>query len=152
VSRPGSIVDFAQVFGVELGNLVDRLRDTLGRVTALVDFAMLRSATGVALGPSTALAGSHVTVDLADARLDQARLCVGGTSAGGCTVQIIDTASGRVLVTTALPAGGSAAPVTPGEWAVLPALAGDRVLVARNAGPGSVTLFSLVLQLRTLRG
>ena len=151
MSRPGSVVDFPSE---DPRSIADTLRATLGRMASLVSWLMYFNDAGlnVIAAASTDIAHSKENFDFADAGIDQLRVQVYGTTAGGAGIAVLvyDLTNNRELCRVALsPAAG----LYVGDWTKIPAKGGDATLVARVLGDGvnAQTIYSVRVQARTTR-
>jgi len=97
-ARRAPVVEFPVPVGPGMSALqpvIDVLREALGRVTSLVDVLLQLDAAGLALtaasGAGTLVAGSGVSLDFEDGKLDSFRVAVYGSStASSCDVVVQD--------------------------------------------------------------
>lgn len=151
MTRPGSVVDFPSE---DPSAIVQTLRGTLGRVASLVSWLAYFNDAGlnVIAAASTDIAHSKESFDFADAGIDQLRVQVYGSTAGGAGIAVLvyDLTNNRELCRVALsPAAG----LYVGAWTKIPAKGSDAVLVARVLGDGvnAQTIYSVRVQARTTR-
>ncbi len=156
-ARKFPVAEFAVVPGEKepgLREVLDLLREVIGRVTALVDVLLVFDLTGGAYtgaaAPGTTVDAAGVTLDFDDAKLDTFRIIgAGSSSAGSCFVTAHDTADDRELCRAALPTSDG---LFAGEWTLLPrALRGERSIELRVIGNGVADqlLYNVHLQART---
>lgn len=105
--RPDPVVAFAgRPEPGPLRQMQDVLQGVLGRLVSFADVLLLSANAGVtvtnaAAGAGTSVAGSQVSIHLADTGADQVRLVVRGnnSAAGAVTVQLYDITNARALAT-----------------------------------------------------
>lgn len=151
-ARTNAIVDFPVVItDPEVQLLLDRLRDVLGRLTALLDVTLLLDPAGyvVTAGGLVTVPGTTRTFNLADAGITQARLVVDGSTAaaGPVTVDVFDTTTNTVLCSTTITTTGGVV----GAWTLVKPGNTDHAFALRVHGDGTnaQTLRSASLQLRS---
>lgn len=150
--RTGPIVDFPYT---DAAAIIERLRATLGRLTALFSLTLLAetsSGTAIAAAASTDLPTTSTTVDLDDAGVDQVRVhaYAGTTGGAGIAVLVFDSTNGRELCRVAITAGAN---LYTGDWTPVPPVGGDAVLKVRVLGNGvnTQTLYNVRLEGRTTK-
>lgn len=157
--RPQPVVEFAQRPPPgPVKEALETLAKVLGKVTALVDVALLLEAAGytatnAAGGAGTALTFSRTPVDFADAGCDQVRVVVRGKNsvAGSVTVTVHDVTQNlelcRVVVT------GSTEQTAIGLWTTIKPTGLDQEVEVRVIGNGAddPVFLRVSLQGRTLQ-
>lgn len=161
MTRRAPVVDFPLPILAEaqLVEALDRVRETLGRVTSLVCIPLLIAPAGVTLtgaGGGSTLAGTQSALDIEDARLDSFRVvCFGESGVQPAVVAVRDvTPDGPAssLCSVELPLSSG---LVIGEWQQLAIRrpAGARWIEATVYGNGVAdqTLVRVELQARTVR-
>lgn len=141
-----------------LRRVIDVLQALFGKVSALVDVALLLEMTGytvtnAANSPGTALAPTRITVNPGDAGIDNLRLMVYGNNSGpgSVTVQCYDV-TGSVALCNVTVTGTTPALFT-GAWTTITPTGDDRTYEVRVIGDGAVdpVLYAVHLQGRTVQ-
>jgi len=157
--RPDPVVNFGERPEVgPLRRVVDVLQALFGKVSALVDVALLlevagHTVTDAAAGAGTAVAVTRTIVNFGDAGIDSVRVVVYGNNsgAGSVTVQVYDVSGSAALCTVTVTG------VTPttyaGSWATIIPTGTDRECEVRVIGDGAVdpVLYTVHLQGRTVQ-
>lgn len=157
--RPQPVVEFAQRPPPgPLKEVVDQLTKVLGKITALVDVALLLEAAGytatnAAAGAGSSLAFTRTPIDFADAGVDQVRVCVRGRNsvAGTVTVTVHDITANIELCRVAVT--GAADVTVASGWTTIKPTGADQeveVRVIGNAADDPIFL-RVSLQGRTLQ-
>ena len=134
--------------------LADVLKATSGKLTPIVDVALLHSNAGlvIAAGATVTVEGTYTSLDFLDANIDSARLIVRGkTAAGGpIAIQLYDVTNSVVLATTTVAAANA---TNVGSWTSVAAKSGERQLAIRVVGDSvnAQTLYSIHAQFYTQR-
>lgn len=141
-----------------LRRVIDVLQALFGKVTALVDVALLLEVAGftvtnAAAGAGTTLAVTRVSVNFGDAAIDNVRLTVYGNNsgAGSVTVQCYDV-TGSVML-CAVTVTGSSPDLAVGDWTTITPTGTDRTIEVRVIGDGAVdpVFYAVHLQGRTVQ-
>jgi hypothetical protein len=157
VSRVQPIVEFPTRFSQseeKVRQVADTLRECLGRLTSILDVAMLHSNAGLAVpaGATVTVEGTHTSLDFLDANIDTVRLIVRGktAAAGPITLQLYDVTNAVVLATVTVTTVTGA---RVGAWTAVGAKAGERELALRVVGDSAnaQTLYSVHAQFYTQR-
>lgn len=155
--RSQPVVEFTQRFeqgDEKLRQIVDTLRATSGKLTPILDVAMLHSNAGlvVAAGATVTVEGTHSSLDFLDAHVDTVRLIVRGktAAAGPISLQLYDVTNSVVLATVTVSTVNG---TNVGTWTTVADKAGERELALRVVGDGAnaQTLYSARFQAYTQR-
>lgn len=137
---------------------LDSLSKVLGKVTAIVDVALLLEqggyvATNAAAAPGSSLTFTRTPIDFADAGIDQTRVVVRGRNsvAGTVTITVHDVTNNVELCRVAVT--GAADVTAIGAWTTMRATGLDQEVEVRVIGNGAddPVLLRVSLQGRTLQ-
>lgn len=152
MSRPAPIVEFhGRGIRSPMESLIPTLRAILGRLTSLVELALLSVPAGyaVAAGATTSLPGTKRLLNTADANLNQARLLVEGmTAAGTVTAQLYDLTASAVLASVTLT---NVNQLHDSGWVVVGLFNSDHQIEARIVGDSvnAQTIYGVSAHFRT---
>lgn len=157
MSRSGPVIEITERFqqGDErTRQLADVMQKTAGKLTPIVDVALLHSNAGlvVAAGATVTVEGTYTSLDFLDANIDTARLIVRGktAAAGPITIQLYDVTNSVAIATvTVTTVNGT----NVGTWTDVAAKAGERQLAIRVVGDSAnaQTLYDIHAQFLTTR-
>jgi len=161
MTRRAAVVDFPQPIQADpnLQTALDRIRETLGRVTSIVTVPLLIAPAGVTITAASAgstLAGTATALDIEDARLDSFRVVAQGeTAVQPATVAVRDVTPGGPVFTLATLELPLSSGVVIGDWIQMATRrpAGARWIEATVFGNDTAdqTLVRIELQARTVR-
>lgn len=141
-----------------LRRIMDVLHALFGKVTAVVDVALLLemagyTVTNAAAAPGTALTPTRTVIDFGDAGIDSVRLIVRAenSTAGSVTVAVYDVTASATLCS--LTVTGTTPTTYTGSWTALTPSGSDSEIEVRVTGNGAMDpiLYTVHLQGRTVR-
>lgn len=157
MSRTQPVIELTQRFDQKdekVRQLADVVKRTAGKLTPIMDVALLHSNAGlaVAAGGTVTVEGTHTSLDFLDANLDTARLIVRGktAAAGPITLQLYDVTNSVAIATvTVTTVNGT----NVGAWTSIVPVASERELALRVVGDSAnaQTLYSARAQFNTTR-